>query len=552
MNPPGRERILLGLLLLAGFCVFVAGIGWGLPSHRVDPFLFGQHEVWSGEEIARLAGERADSNLGADVDRNPAARGSLLNETDQQRAEIIRRYRLFTYQPDEMITMMSLASMKHGDFDPKLYQYGGLWIYPIGAVLKAASIFRFITLVPLQSFYLDHPEEFGKFYIVARLYSAMWGLIGVWAVFRFTKSASAALLFILLPVVVNMSHEAKPHLAGAVLIILAAMAAGKFMENGSRRWWILAAVLCGMAAGMVISGIVAFLILPVMVWRKGIGIFFAAMGIAIGVYFLTNPYVLVHLVRDPRVLISNFGNSKTMYYAGFGVVNGIKLVAEGVTPVVMIVGLIGAIVMTAKPQAGGWRVLGIVAGMILVQFLIFAAGKGGEYGRFAILPDVVMGMAAVVLIERARIRGFEKAEAILLLLLFAGFSSAMYLHGFWRDSENETRRIADARGSERVKNIGAATLGVFDEPAPYLLPPVDLFSWKILLLERGFDLNSGDAPADVIVRPVDRLSQEFSRGAYVQIARREFDDLFPAQISWANKPIEIWVRKDLVRAAISE
>ena len=30
------------------------------------------------------------------------------NETDKQRAEILR-YRLYTYQPDEMVTMMALA-----------------------------------------------------------------------------------------------------------------------------------------------------------------------------------------------------------------------------------------------------------------------------------------------------------------------------------------------------------------------------------------------------------------------------------------------------------
>ncbi|HMB95978.1 MAG TPA: hypothetical protein VKK61_08070, partial [Tepidisphaeraceae bacterium] len=183
-----QRRATLFVLWLIAMGVFLSGIHWGLPSRAVDPFLFGEHRVWSGQEIVQLAGERDDSKMGADVDRNPAARGSILNDTDQQRAEIARRYRLFTYQPDEMITMMSLASMKRGDFDPKLYQYGGLWIYPVGAMLKAASIFKWITLTPSQAFYQDHPEEFGKFYVVARLYTVMWGLIGVWAIFRFTKS----------------------------------------------------------------------------------------------------------------------------------------------------------------------------------------------------------------------------------------------------------------------------------------------------------------------------------------------------------------------------
>src|ERR1700733_9384548 len=123
-----NQRWRLAMLMLVGLAVFSCGINWGLPSRAVDPFLFGEHPIWSGQEIAQLAGERADSNLGADVQRNAAVRGSFINETDQQRAQIVRRYRLYTYQPDEMITMMSLASMRGGD--PKLYQYGGLWIYP--------------------------------------------------------------------------------------------------------------------------------------------------------------------------------------------------------------------------------------------------------------------------------------------------------------------------------------------------------------------------------------------------------------------------------------
>ena len=47
-----------------------------------------------------LLGERSNSTLGADVDPNPTPPGSVLNLTDEQRAEIVRRYRLYSYQPD--------------------------------------------------------------------------------------------------------------------------------------------------------------------------------------------------------------------------------------------------------------------------------------------------------------------------------------------------------------------------------------------------------------------------------------------------------------------
>src|SRR5439155_27383929 len=137
------------------------GIQWGLPSRAVDPYLFGDREVWSGAKIVELAPNQ--SALGADVDANPIANRSqsvILNQTDRQRAEIIRRYRLFSCQPDEMITFKSLSKIPEYHGDPRLYQYGGLWIYPVGALIKIAINPR---ADQDQAYYLDHPEAFGRF-----------------------------------------------------------------------------------------------------------------------------------------------------------------------------------------------------------------------------------------------------------------------------------------------------------------------------------------------------------------------------------------------------
>ena len=168
-------------LVLAG-AWFVVAINWGLPSRRADAFLFGDAtKAWTGKEIVDLAGAWTDDpNRGADVDLNPVTSRTqpvVLNATDAQRAEIVRRYRLFSYQPDEMITFRALSQMRPGErkLDPKLYQYGGLWVYPVGALLKAASVLRLVRVQSDLAYYLDHPEEFAKFYVVARLYAAMWG-----------------------------------------------------------------------------------------------------------------------------------------------------------------------------------------------------------------------------------------------------------------------------------------------------------------------------------------------------------------------------------------
>ena len=280
-----RPGLLRTFSITAVAAVFVGqsivGITWGLPSRKIDKYLFGDGEVWSGEKIYRLAKAEAkfDPTRGADVDVDPLnKRGDEpipLTATEEDVAKIYLRYRLYTYQPDEMITMMALAGMRPSrlELDPRLYQYGGLFVYPVGALIKLCGVLGLINVRSDVVFYLDHPDEFGKFYIVARAYSAVWGLIGVLVVYAIAKrlaivrtpSASAgstattvgsvaesgplppgrgseqahragllaALLFTLMPVVVCMSHEGKPHLPGAVLMLLAVYFAMRCAEPGN-------------------------------------------------------------------------------------------------------------------------------------------------------------------------------------------------------------------------------------------------------------------------------------------------------------------------------
>src|SRR4029079_14962634 len=100
MVEPAQERATLTLVMLVAATVFGLGMSWGLPTRAVDPYLFGDRPVWSGREIIGLAPADTGEH-GADVDANPILnRGTtvIVNETDRQRAEIVRRYRLFSHQ----------------------------------------------------------------------------------------------------------------------------------------------------------------------------------------------------------------------------------------------------------------------------------------------------------------------------------------------------------------------------------------------------------------------------------------------------------------------
>ncbi|HWB53405.1 MAG TPA: hypothetical protein VG722_04405, partial [Tepidisphaeraceae bacterium] len=390
------------LLLCIGAVVFFSGLNWGLPSHRVDPYLFGDHPVWTGQQILSLLPKDENADRGADVAAEPIVNRDvpvLLNATDQQRAEIIRRYRLFSYQPDEMITFMSLSRMNphSGDFDPRLYQYGSLWIYPVGGLLKICSLLHLIQLRPDMAYYLDHPAQFGKFYIVARAYSAAWALFGILVVFELTGAlggdlstqAIAALGFIFLPVVIYTSHEAKPHLPGAVLSLLAVLMGLRFLETGRWRYAIFLILSCGLACSMVISTFPLLLLIPTVFALKGPRMAIRAIGgviAAVIIYLLLNPYLWIDFFWHRQRLVSNLSNSAAMYHFSFlsAFSRAVGLTADGTSLIVFIFGIVGAIALLITGRTRTW-ILVAASLFIWIPFAVFAANKPAEYGRFAIL-----------------------------------------------------------------------------------------------------------------------------------------------------------------------
>lgn len=288
MTDRGRVALSVLTILAVALIVWLPTLGWGLPSRDADKYLFGDRRPWTGAEIVALtATTQPTTARGADVDADPILDRSkpvVLNDTDAKRAAIVRRYRLMSGQPDEFIQFKALSEMAGRSgwekLDPRLYQYGGLWMYPVGGMVRASMLVGLIQSpppgTPAIEFYLDHPEVFGRFYVVARFYSWCWGLVAafaiVWIARRITGSIGlstlAAVAFMLTPVVRTATHEAKPHLAGAALCLCAVIAATRYVETGRRRWAMAAGALCGAAMAMVVSMLLSCVVLPTMVWLR--------------------------------------------------------------------------------------------------------------------------------------------------------------------------------------------------------------------------------------------------------------------------------------------
>ncbi len=554
-----HARMFLVLIVAILSAVVASGLDWGLPQRTADTYLFASHRIWSGDVLTGFDKDRSNQNIGADVDRNPvdpSADAVILNANDQARAEIIRRFRLFSSQPDEMITFMSLQQMKpgQGDLDPRLYQYGGLWIYPVGGLLKAASMIGLIDLRSDAAFYYDHPEAFGRFYIVARAYTLFWYAVLLTTCAAVTRkitcndfaAIAAAAMVGVCPVVFAMAHEAKPHLPGAALMLIACFVAIRYIYSGLKRDALLAGITCGLATGMVLSTAVIGIILPAMaIMRKDqLSKRFAAALIGIGgfvlTYSLTNPYVPINLIRDPSAVISNFSNTAAMYGKGT-LIEGLRdgstrLIEAASVPVLVIFAcaMIAALTRRKSPTPLT-MLLTMPTAIILAQFFLLAAGKPSEYARFAIFPTIVLAIGSVwvvSLISRDSMRGSLFAILPVTVVLVA---TMPYVLAFSLDARNQGTRSLAAIELHQFATQGKL-LHITAEPAPYCLPPLDLWRWRLL-----FDRDALPTDAAISIRTYDTPQQLAPvRAGYTRILIDA--DQRPAPITWANKPFEILLR----------
>ncbi len=468
-------------------------------------------------------------NLAADVDLNPIQRHNQpvhLNATDAQRAEIVRRYRLYSHQPDEMNTFMALASMNpaSGDLDPKMYKYGGLWIYPVAALLQAGSLAGVIRVRGDLAYYLDYPAEFARFYVVARLYAVLWALVGVIAVWMIARRLTdrpaapilAGLLFIFMPIVVIQAHEAKPHLPGTVLMLLTILAAHRYTADAQGRWAIAAGALCGAATGMVLSAWPVAVVLPMMVWmantqqkRRWIKHLLLAGAAAGLVFVVTNPYLLINLFINRPLLKSHFENSAAFYDVGNplqSLIHAARLVLDGASPAVAVAGFIVVaigMVQRGKGMSTPHRLMASLlfapATIVAMQFMAVAANQPADFARFALLVDVALAIAAGCGIAAIQSR-ISRISAAGIEVSLTAIHGLLCVAAFVGDAAPPTTRLAAAEQIRRIPGDGI--LRVYAEPAPFSLPPIDLWRWQIMLQpsSASFDYPVDNQDAAVMLR----------------------------------------------------
>lgn len=592
------------------FVVMLPLAWWGLPSRANDDLLFGGDAAWTAERFgaARDALRAIEERRGgADTDLDPLGRrDELLNLTpdDDARAAILLRFRLYTRQPDEMITIRALARMKPRelDLDPRLYQYAGGYVYLFGASVGAAALTGFVQLTRDLGVYLTQPEQIARIYLVGRFLSLAFGAGALVAVARLAERGAGrtagwlALVYAgLSPVFICGALEAKPHLPSVCLTLWATLAALRFVPawearvaDSARGTAVRLGLLGGGSAALVLTGAAAALLWPALMLARGrrrgesdggaaelpgessdaarsareresvsylarkkraprSRVLLGAGVVGLVTFCVLNPYLLYNVLFNRESLASNLSNSTAMYRIGRvseGAATVLDLLVEGVGWGALLLG----VAVGAACAVGRWRetcvVMAPALGMVVLCALI-GAGKPGEFARFLLLPALVLCVGAAVgvtwLAQRRSWVGLVAAALVVLSM-----STFRYVRAFAADArgvDESRRRAAEFLRAEMQPGDGIALL---DEPAPYATPPVDLTRTVLMLLPR--ETGAGVPPSALprwLVHVAD--SGRLERLGWWS-AQYERVAVFPGadggvRIGWANKAVQVLRRR---------
>lgn len=551
-----------------------AGLRWGLPSRASDALLFGGQPPWPAADydVDAALSARQQRNAGADTDLNPLeARDRLvdLTATHGERAEILRRYRLYSRQPDEMITFQALQRMRPRalDLDPRLYQYGGAYIYGVGAALGVGKLLGVIDLTGDAGFFLDHPEAFGRFYVAARLISLLFGAAALCGVHRLgcmTGSRAAGRIAMALaatmPVFISGVLEAKPHIPSAALLVWSAVFAVSLLAKRRRRDAVKLGVAGGLAFGFVLTGVAAALhgLALLLATKRGDRVaaqrpgmlrhvaLAALLGAAI--YTATNPYVIYNALFNRAALGSNVSNSTAMYadqmrHVLDGATRTASLTLRGAGVVTVALGVAGFIALLRRRP--GYTLAASAAGLGIVALsILLAAGKPTEFARFLVLPALLLAVAAARVVVRLTSSPLRAWTLVVIAAIASG--APAYVAAFAADisETGDTRR----RAAEYLRDQLSAddSIAVVQEPAPYAVPPLDFAHRRVVLLP-PVEPPAAEVAAlpEWLVRTADVEADQPSawwRRHYRCVERWGTLGLFTDRITWAAKPTFVYRR----------
>ncbi|MBI4667678.1 MAG: glycosyltransferase family 39 protein [Elusimicrobia bacterium] len=273
-----KKHWLLAAVLVAMGSLYLWGLRWGLPSHERGALFLPSPMKSESDFYEKLEANRSKLYEIKDEIWNTqgSVAGELANIYDVSERRItevcgwkdplnkllLHSYSSFllrTVDSDEQSFFVELAHM-----NPRKFQitpcldlvHTGVFLYGLGAWIKAAEILGAIELTQDIKHYYRFPEKMAKLYVAGRLYILLWVLLGAWFLYLLTmqfygrtEALIAAFLYLAAPVVITAGHIIRGHIVGSALSLLMLMACVKLLESGTWKWYLTSGFLAGVTFG---------------------------------------------------------------------------------------------------------------------------------------------------------------------------------------------------------------------------------------------------------------------------------------------------------------
>ncbi len=232
----------------------------------------------------------------------------------------------YSYHPDEFLTVLYtyVNVVQAGSLDPKFYNYPSLYLYAI-----AAAMFMALGVIPAF--------DVGALYLSARIVTVLMGVGSVlavyWAAGKLTGRTGALVaagILCIAPLHVQHSHFATVDVPSTLFVALALGFAVKALREDEWRWYLLAGLMSGLAAGTKYNaGLVVFAIIAAHFFGRGkpglrvasLVKPLAAVVVTVGAFVISTPSVFLNWSGVAKALAYETKHTSTghgLVFAGTG------------------------------------------------------------------------------------------------------------------------------------------------------------------------------------------------------------------------------------------
>jgi len=175
------------------------------------------------------------------------------------------------------------------DFNPRLFQYGGAYIYTMGAYFGSLHITGAIRLKNDIVYYLKNPDMMGRIFYFGRMLNIFLMLITIIFIFLASKELyderaglAACLIFAISPAVLFQVHLLKPYVFANMFTSICLYCSCRILKNPDKIKYV---IFAGIAMGLVSGSMQVYstmIIIPLLACVFGKNNIFAGIAHAFG------------------------------------------------------------------------------------------------------------------------------------------------------------------------------------------------------------------------------------------------------------------------------